>query len=107
VTFELRYNFKIISIYLFEYELKLGRVQQQLEQNFGIVFGVIDNLLFDLTQSLVVWIISFKKTTTTTTITLKSILMHYIEQQTLQRYNSFQIDSVIKAQNIYGSHPGV
>jgi len=61
VTFELRYNFNYISIYLFEYELKLGRVQQQLEQNFGIVFGVIDNLLFDLTQSLVVWIISFKK----------------------------------------------
>ncbi len=82
----------IFQIYLFEYELKLGSVQQQLKQNFGIVFGVVDDLILDLTQSLVVWIISFNKNKKT--ITWKSILIY-----------SFKMNLIIKTSKTILIHP--
>ena len=42
------------GFYLFEGELKLGRVQQQLEEHAGLVLGVRHHLVLDLTQTLVV-----------------------------------------------------
>lgn len=39
--------------HLFECELKLSRVEQQLEQDLGVVL-VVEHLILDLTQSLVV-----------------------------------------------------
>lgn len=45
--------------HLFECELKLSSVQQQLEQHLGLVLGVTENLVFDLTQPLVVWVIGY------------------------------------------------
>ena len=47
--------------HLFECELELGRVKQDLEQDLGVVLGVIEHLFFHLTQSLVVWVIGCKK----------------------------------------------
>lgn len=35
--------------HLFERELKLSRVQQELEQDPGVVPGVVEHLVFDLT----------------------------------------------------------
>lgn len=61
VRHPLDFRFFVFRNYLFEDELKLGCIQKQLEQNFGIVFGVVDDLFFDLTQSLVVWIIRLKE----------------------------------------------
>lgn len=46
--------------HFFEYELKLSRVQEQLKQDLGVVFGVSDRLILDLTLSLVVRIIHCK-----------------------------------------------
>lgn len=46
--------------HLFERELKLSGVQQQLEQDLGVVLGVVENLIFDLTQPLVVQVISYE-----------------------------------------------
>lgn len=45
--------------HLFEGELKLGSVQQELEQDLRLVLGVIEHLVFYLTQSFVVWIVGF------------------------------------------------
>lgn len=39
--------------HLFECELKLSSVEQQLEQDLGVVL-VVEHLILDLTQSLVV-----------------------------------------------------
>ena len=47
--------------YLFEGELKLGRVQQQLEEHPGLVLGVRHHLVLDLTQTLVVHVVRFKQ----------------------------------------------
>lgn len=51
---------KNIRTHFFECELELSRVQEQLKQDLGVVFGVSDCLILDLTQSLVVWIIRCK-----------------------------------------------
>lgn len=49
--------------YLFECELKLSCVKQELEQDPGVVLGITENLVFYLAQSLVVWIIGCRKIT--------------------------------------------
>lgn len=46
-----------LGTHFFEYELELSCVQEQLKQDLGVVFGVTDRLILDLTQSLVVGII--------------------------------------------------
>lgn len=48
---------KPLGTHFFECELELSRVQEQLKQDLGVVFGVIDRLILDLTQPLVVGII--------------------------------------------------
>ena len=47
----------LFKAYLLQNELKLGSVQQQLEENLGAVLGVVDDLLFYLTKPFVIWII--------------------------------------------------
>lgn len=47
--------------HLFQSELKLCRVQQQLEQSLWVVLGVVQNLVFDLAKALVVWVVGFKE----------------------------------------------
>lgn len=54
----------MLRTHLLEHELKLRSVQQELEQDLGLVFGVIEHLVFYLTQSFVVWIIGCEKKTT-------------------------------------------
>lgn len=51
---------KTFGTHFFECELELSRVQEQLKQDLGVVFGVSDRLILDLTQSLVVQIIRCK-----------------------------------------------
>lgn len=46
--------------HLFECELKLSSIQQKLEQDLGVVLGVVEHLVFYLTQSLVVWVIGYE-----------------------------------------------
>lgn len=48
---------KPLGTHFFECELELSRVQEQLKQDLGVVFGVADRLILDQTQSLVVRII--------------------------------------------------
>lgn len=43
--------------HLFECKLKLSSVEQKLEKDLRLVLGVIKHLVFDLTKTLVVWII--------------------------------------------------
>lgn len=50
--------------HLLERELKLRSVQQELEQDLGLVFGVVEHLLFHLTQSFVIRVIGCEKKTT-------------------------------------------
>lgn len=49
-----------VSAHLFECELKLSSVEQELKQDPGVVLGVVEHLIFDLTQPLVVQIIGCK-----------------------------------------------
>lgn len=49
--------------HLFECELKLSCVQEELEEDPGVVLGVVEHLVFNLTQSFVVWIIGCGKIT--------------------------------------------
>lgn len=44
--------------HLFECKLKLSRVKQKLKQDLWVILGVTEHLVFNLTQPLVVWIIS-------------------------------------------------
>jgi len=50
--------------YLLERELKLCRVQQQLEEHLGFVLGVAQHLLLDLPQTLVVHVVRCGENTT-------------------------------------------
>lgn len=47
--------------HLFELELKLSRVKEKLKQDPWVVLGVVEHLLFNLTQPLVVWIIGYRR----------------------------------------------
>lgn len=49
--------------HLFECKLKLSCVQEELEKNPGVVLGVIEHLVFDLTQAFVVGIVGCGKIT--------------------------------------------
>lgn len=51
----------MLRTHLLERELKLRSVQQELEQDLGLIFGVVEHLVFNLTQSFVVWIIGCEK----------------------------------------------
>lgn len=53
----------LVKPHLFEGELKLSCVKEELEEDPGVVLGVIEHLVFNLTQSFVVWIIGCGKTT--------------------------------------------
>ena len=46
---------------LFQGELKLGCVQQKLEEDLGVVLGIVDHLVFDLAHALVVQVIGYMK----------------------------------------------
>lgn len=43
--------------HLFERKLKLSCVKEELEEDSGVVFRVNEHLVFNLTQSFVVWIV--------------------------------------------------
>lgn len=52
-----------VDPHLFECKLKLSRVQEELEEDPGVVLGVVEYLIFDLTQAFVVGIIGCGKIT--------------------------------------------
>lgn len=47
--------------HLFEGELKLCRVEKESKQELWVVLGVVEYLVLDLTQPLVVWVVSLLK----------------------------------------------
>lgn len=49
------------SAHLFQRELELCSIKQELEQDLGVVLGVVQNLIFDLTQSLVVYVVGCRE----------------------------------------------
>lgn len=53
-----------VDPHLFECKLKLSCVQEELEEDPGVVLGVVEHLVFDLTQAFVVGIIGCGKITT-------------------------------------------
>lgn len=53
--------FATLLAHLFEGELKLSRVQQEAKQELGVVLGVVEHLVLNLTQPLVVWVVSLVK----------------------------------------------
>lgn len=52
-----------VDPHLFECKFKLSCVQEELEEDPGVVLGVVEHLVFDLTQAFVVGIISCGKIT--------------------------------------------
>lgn len=52
------YIFSALLTYLLESKLKLSRVQQESKQYLGVVLGVVEHLLLNLTQPLVVWVVN-------------------------------------------------
>lgn len=53
--------FATLLAHLFEGELKLSRVQQEAKKDLGVVLGVVEHLVLNLTQPLVVWVVSLVK----------------------------------------------
>lgn len=53
--------FAALLAHLFEGELKLSCVKQKSKQELGVVLGVVEHLVFDLTQPLVVWVVNLVK----------------------------------------------
>lgn len=47
----------VVEPHLFECKLKLSCVKEELEEDPGVVLRVTEHLVFNLTQSFVVWIV--------------------------------------------------
>lgn len=55
--FKVTFCFGKFSSHLLERELKLSSVEQELEKHLGVVLGVVEHLIFELTQPLVVRVV--------------------------------------------------